>query len=238
MENISSADISTPPPQIDLSKPVIAIKAEEIAQNKERHRRQTIEDTTTRLDYLIKVENELKAILGRPPRRKELLDQMKLIGFDMSPMTLWRDRGRNLTRKSWLRDLLQESTFSAYQNHSAEILDYIEEKSIEFLNKKWTQSRRITKYIKSGQQITEHQTADLAGPKFNFLIVLTRVVELRKQLTSGENIDLSTAMLQEDFQKIQEHVTQLELKNKELENEVKQLLGEKGDAKAPDSDPA
>jgi len=64
MEKSSSAELSTPPPEIDLSKPVIAIKAEEIAQNKERNRKQSVEDVSIRLDYLVKVENELKAMLG------------------------------------------------------------------------------------------------------------------------------------------------------------------------------
>lgn len=204
MKNSSAAELSATP-QIDFTKSVIKITPGEIAKNKERHNQDTLENSVIRLDYLSKIDEQLKEKLGRPPTRKEMLDQMRLIGFDMSIATLWRDKGRNLNRKSWLRDLLQEGTFSAYQNDSSELLDYIKEKAIEFLNHKWTASKKVIKTSDEGDKTESTITTELATPKYNFLYILTRVVEVRKQLISGDNIDLSLAMLQEDFQKVKEH---------------------------------
>lgn len=221
----------------DLKEPLIKITADELKANKARGDRSSVADVMIRTTYLSKVEDALKLKLKRPASRQEVLNQMRLLGFDMSLASLWRDRGRIKTKESWLRDLLEEGTYSAYQSDTMELLDYIIEKSIEFLNQKWTASKEVLKLdnrapgprgkkpnvLKREQTIT----ADQATPKYNFLNIMLGAVKLRKEMLGGANISLATAALEEDFQKLKDQYFEITSKNKILESEVKALTEEK-----------
>lgn len=230
MSNSSRAQLSDP--AIDLSKPILSLSDSEkaaIKKAKGRGNKAPAEEVLIKMKYLDDVENALKAKLQRPPSRREIIDQMRLIGFDITISTLWRLRGQLKTKQAWLSDLLQEGTFSAYQSDTMDLLDYIIEQSIKYTNKKWTASKTVTKEDPDGTiTIIKTEAEDQATPKYNFLSILAQAVKLRKEMLTGTNLDLATAALEEEFDKAKDRITELESKNHTLNAELKSILGKHG----------
>lgn len=223
MKGISQTDLSAPK--------IIQISQSEIKKNHKRNNRQGAEDVTIAVEYLGRVIDGLKKEFnGRPPTRKEILSEMKRIGFEISIATLWRYRGKIKKIRSAVRDLLEEGTYSAYFDHNMELLDYIEEQSIYYLNLKWTNSKTVDRQVHGkddGIVDLAHVTDEIAQPKIGFLNVLTKIVDLRTRATNNENLDLSCSMLSEEFQNIKDKAEEYERKYKELEIELREALKKK-----------
>jgi len=219
MEDVSQTEI-----------PLLKLSKTQILKNKQSSKRKSAEDVMIAVEYLSKVIEKLQQnYSGRPPSRKEIMDQMKLIGFDISRTTLWRYRAKINKVKSAVRDLLEEGSYSAYFDHNMELLDYIEEQAIACYNKQWTNAKSIKKqtYTKDHgivdlQEI--QQTPETHSGKAAFLNILAKVVDLRTNATNNENLDLSCSMLSEEFQNVKEKAESLEQKNNELEKELKSIL--------------
>ncbi len=78
-------------------------------------------------------------------------------------------------------------------------------------------------------------TGEVPTGKAAFLNVLTKVVDLRRSSLNDENINLSSAMLSEDFQALKEKFEDTEIRNTELEKELKSILRKKkGNATSSD----
>jgi hypothetical protein len=204
---------------------IIEISRYEVKKNQKRNDRKSAEDVTIAVEYLGRVIDGLKKEFGgRPPTRKEILIEMKRIGFEISIATLWRYRGKIKKVRSAVRDLLEEGTYSAYFDHNMELLDYIEEQAIIQYQKKWTNSKTVTK-SNNDDIITEtHTSEEIAGPKHAFLNILTKVVELRNRATNDDNLDLSCAMLSEEFDNLKDKLSEAERKQQEAEKELKEIL--------------
>jgi len=217
--------------QLELSEPeIIDISKPEIKKNQKLNDRQSAEDVTIAVEYLGRVIDGLKKEFdGRPPTRKEILSEMKRIGFEISIATLWRYRGKIKKVRSAVRDLLEEGTYSAYFDHNMELLDYIEEQAIKQYQKKWTNSKTVKKQNTDGEKSGEiHTTDEIAGPKYSFLNILTRVVELRNRATNDDNLDLSCVMLSEEFDNLKDKLEESERKREETEKELKTALRKGG----------
>ena len=207
---------------------IIEIPRSEIKKNKKCNDRKSAEDITIAVEYLGRViEGLKKEFNGRPPSRQEILSEMKRIGFEISIATLWRYRGKINKIRSAVRDLLEEGTYSAYFDHNMEILDYIEEQAVLQYQKKWTNSKTVTKLNDEDVTTETYTTDEIAGPKHAFLNVLTKVVELRNRATNDDNLDLSCAMLSEEFDNLKDKLAEAERKQQETEKELKEIL--KGD---------
>jgi len=221
--------------------PVLDIKDAEIKKNIKRQGSQSAEDITIAVNYLADVIEELKKTNnGRPPSRIEILTEMKRIGFNISLSTLTRYKGKIKKIKSAVRDLLEEGAYSAYFDQNMALLDYIEEQAIEYLNKTWTNSKieKLVEFGEAKKALEENRapngsllksttTGGLAQPKIGFLNILNKVVELRTRATNDDNLDLSASMLSEEFQNVKDKADSLEIKNAELNKELKSLLRKK-----------
>ena len=221
MNNSSQTELSVPK--------IIEIPRSEIKKNKKLNDRKSAEDVTIAVEYLGRVIDGMKKQFnGRPPARKEILLEMKRIGFEISIATLWRYRGKIKKVRSAVRDLLEEGTYSAYFDHNMELLDYIEEQAIKQYQIKWTNSKTVTKSSNDVTTTEIHTTEETAGPKHAFLNILTKVVELRNRTTNDDNLDLSCAMLSEEFDNLKDKLDESERKQQETEKELKEVL-KKGD---------
>ena len=221
MKNSSQTELFVPK--------IIKTSLSEIKKNKKLNDRKSAEDVTIAVEYLGRIIDGLKKEFnGRPPTRKEILSEMKRIGFEISISTLWRYRGKIKKIRSAVRDLLEEGTYSAYFDHNMELLDYVEEQAILQYQKKWTNSKTVIK--SNNEEITTetHTTEEIAGPKHAFLNILTKVVELRNRATNDDNLNLSCAMLSEEFDDLKDQLVESERKQQETEKELKAVLKKGG----------
>lgn len=215
---------------------LIQITKEDIEKN--RKRSGSSDDILISVGYLEKVENALKKKLMRPPTRQEVIDEMAAIGLDITISTLWRYRAKIKKKQAWFRELITEGTYSAHLSDVSDLLDYIQEKAIEYLNTKWTNSKMVKKTGgKSNKQQSTEQTvtAEISTPKYQFLNILNKAAELKMRLLSGENLNLDAALLAEDYQNTKEKADDLERKFKEAEKEIKRLQQESEDGKQTSS---
>lgn len=219
MENSSQPELQTAPH-------VISVTKAQVLKNKKANDKGSAEDILIRIGYLEKVEEELFKKLGYPPTRQQILDEMKRIGFEMSLPTLWRDRAKIQKKQTFFRNLIAEGNFSAIMYHNAELLDYLEEQAVKYLNLKWTNSKSVKKSDLEGGdgKLEETKTEELATPKYNFMYILTRVVELRNKLFNEDTLNLDAAILSEDYQQTKAKNEALERTITELQKELKEAL--------------
>ena len=237
MNNSSSSDLLEP----QKLQPVLDLSKSQISKNRKKYEGNSTESITIAVGYLSNIIEELKnKNNGRPASRKAILDEMKRIGFDISTATLWRYRGKIEKIRSAVRDLLEEGTYSAYFEHNMELLDYIEEQAIEYLNTRWTNSK-TEKFVTTteakealeegrvpkGVLVKVINTGEIASAKHGFLNILTKVVDLRTRATNEDNLDLSCSMLSEEFQIVKDRAEEFERKFIESNKELKSLLRKK-----------
>jgi len=211
---------------------VIKITDKEIKKNIKTNDKQSAEDIIIAVHYLSKVIDGLRNELGRTPFRKEILYEMKRIGFEISEQVLIRYKGKIKKVRSAVRDLLEEGTYSAYFDHNMTLLDDIEEYAIQCYLKDWNDNKIVIKQVlsKSGKTINledKYITEDIAAPKAAFLKILVSVVSLRTKALGGDNVNLSAAMLSENFQSLKENYDELYRKHEITEKELRTVLKKK-----------
>lgn len=211
---------------------VIKISEKEIKKNIKTNNKQSAEDIIIAVHYLSQVINGLRAELGRTPLRKEILYEMKRIGFEMSAETLLRYSGKIKKVRTAVRDLLEEGTYSAYFEHNMTLLDDIEEYSMQCYLKNWTDTKIVNKQAlhRTGDIIDlvdKYTTKDIAAPKAAFLKILVSVAGLRMKALSGDNVNLSAAMLSGNFQTLKENYEELYRKHQITEKELRTVLKKK-----------
>lgn len=212
--------------EIDLTKPIIPIKEEEVRKN--RGNKGSADTIIVRLDYLQKIEQNLRSKLARPPSRKEIVEQMKLIGFETYNIsTMWEDKGKLKTKGKFLSNLLQEGTYSAFQDDTLNLIYFIEEEAVKLLRQPRIITKKITKKDESGETNTIESTETQEAPKTQLLSLLAEVARIRKEFLNGDNVKLSTALLAEEFDRIKDENFNLINRNNALEAELKALMQKK-----------
>ncbi len=211
---------------------VIKISDKEIKKNIKTNNKQSAEDIIIAVHYLSQVINGLRDELGRTPLRKEILHEMKRIGFEISEQVLIRYKGKMKRVRSAVRDLLEEGTYSAYFDHNMTLLDDIEEYALQCYLKSWTDTKIVNKQVFDKEQgaidlVDKYTTEELAAPKAAFLKILVSVVGLRTRALSGDNVNLSAAMLSENFQSLKENYDELYRKHEITEKELRAVLKKK-----------
>lgn len=205
---------------------LIQIRPDEIKENKKRNQRGSAEDILIRQKYLSEVEDALLKKLRYPPPRAEIIAEMAKLGFTMSGSTLYRDQTSNAHKNNFVKELMTEGNYSRFQDHSMQLVTFVEEEAILNYQKTWTMGKTIQRKTAKGTFTETVVTEELATPKAQFLTILANVVKLRTDLTNGKNIKLASALAAREHRKLKEQLADLQRRNVELEQELKELMKE------------
>jgi len=141
----------------------------------------SIEDTKHRRQSLAKIVVDFKRH-GKQITRYTLQPALKKAGFGVSYSTVYRDLTLLNRENTYVRDLA-ESNYSAYQEEIANSLDWVEQQArAEFLKNK----------------------------TYLYLGIIMKVQDLKIKHTSGENINVSVALLGKKFDQIQSELQKYE----------------------------
>lgn len=162
-------------------------------------------DITVRREAVLRIVNELKK-KGITINRYTVHQSVVNAGFDVDESTVYRDLVAINRENTWIRDLA-ESNYSQYQESIHETLNWIEVEAKKQYKKKWTMSKRVSKQVHAKDEgiidlIEQTVTAELAAPKAAFLKIIAEVQDLKIKHTNGENINISAALITQEFQDI------------------------------------
>ena len=131
-----------------------------------------IEDVTIRRREVMKIMTHLRKN-GQRVNRYTVKEQLDKSGFEMSASTIYRDMTAVNRENTWVRDLA-ESNYSAYQ----EEIDN---------NLEWMAHQAVKKFKETGDHV--------------WLNILLKTQESKMKHTTGENINISVALLGEKCRK-------------------------------------
>lgn len=203
---------------------LIQIKPDEIKENKKRNQRGSAEDILIRQKYLSEVEDALLKKLRYPPPRAEIIAEMAKLGFAMSGSTLYRDQTSNAHKNNFVKELMTEGNYSRFQDHSMQLVTFVEEEAILNYQKTWTMGKTIRRTTSKRSFTETTTTEELAQPKAEFLKILLNVVKIRNELTNGKNIKLASALAAREHIRLKEQLADLQRRNTELEQELKEAM--------------
>lgn len=148
---------------------------------------------------------------GIPISRDYLITELEKRDFKSNRNILYDDRtALNREGNTFIADLT-EANYSQYMQDIFEKLIWIEDESMIQYNKKWTNSKLVTKNNgEKGEQTEKHITGELAQPKAAFLGILRETQKLKYEFLSGNNVHLSAALIAQKFQVMQQHIYELE----------------------------
>lgn len=212
--------------------PILEVDKKTISVNQKRNKRLNADDIAIRRQYTRNIIEEFSSKHGRPPREKEIIEQLQLIGFSASHHIIYNDRKAISASSTYLEDLFSIDNYSQYQEDNRKWIDFTIEKASELLEKKWTGSKRISKTTPNGPLTEDIITAELAGPYAQFLKIIQDGIKLREEHADGKNRKLATVKLGKKLRRTEEELFQITEKNKNLEKELKEQMK---DAKLPDS---
>ena len=143
---------------------------------------------------------------GIVPTYHQLVACMRQSGWlDYNKSTVWHDKRRLNQGSNFVRDLAARS-YSSYIEQCYETLDDVETKAYDMFDTNYkVKTRRVKKWTQDGEprETVEESVADVPYQvKIEALKVIQKSVDLKTRIVSGENIQLSAAMLAEKFRKL------------------------------------
>jgi len=175
-------------------------------------------------EQIIKRQEKLREILDSyrkqniKPTNEQLLTDLRNgeSGYDISIRTLTEDKVELARGNTFVSDVAKK-TYSQIINDCYDALEFIEQKAREILDKKWTQSKQITKKSRGGNEITEHLTAELADPRLRALSIIADAVMKKAELVSGKTLDVSAALW---IRQTKQHEDEIKNLKKQLEESL------------------
>jgi len=170
---------------------------------------------------LQKIIDEFKK-KGVPITRQGLIDELQKKGYTSNRNILYDDRTALNKDNTFISDLT-ESNYSQMMQDIYEKLSWVEEQAMTQYNKKWTNSKLVTKNTAQGTFEETHTTDEIAQPKAAFLSIIKDTQKLKYEFLTGNNIHLSAVLLMQKFQQLNQKIFELERSKKSLLNPPKKL---------------
>lgn len=151
-----------------------------------------------------------------------LIDDLKKRGYKSNRNILYDDRTALNKGNIFIADLT-ESNYSQMMDDIFEKLSWIEEEAMKQYNRKWTNSKTVTKNTDKGKITETHTTKEIAQPKAAFLSIFKDSQKIKYEFLTGNNIHVSAALLRQKFQQMQQKI--FELERQENTNTTKSTKG-------------
>ena len=177
-------------------------------------------------------EGTKQVILQRHTILNEIFQQYRIKGLPLTTIqaiSIMKERGfRDYTTQMYFRDkrdLNSQSTFivdlaktdySAYMEEIDLLMQFVQVEALNIYNNTWNNDKTITKQVNTKDEgivnLTDtHETADIATPKLKALEIMLDVAKLRKELISGDNLNLSAALLGQKYREMRDKINSLKL---------------------------
>ena len=151
---------------------------------------------------------------GTRLKKTQIIEKMKEKGYkDYNRMTLYRDNNAFNKHSTFIKDLIT-TNYSAYVEQVFNYLSLIEEDAEDILKKQWTQNKTVitrenAEKGESTYTVTKHTTEEIASPKLEALKILLKSQEIKHKIITGDNLQLSAAMLAQKFQEMDAEIKRL-----------------------------
>lgn len=166
------------------------------------------QDITLRRLEVEKIISQLKKE-NKLVTRYTVHEQLTKKGYKVNPSTVYRDITAINRDNTWVRDL-SESNYSSYMEEIYTSLIWAEQESVKQYNKTWTASKTVTKDTPDGQVTERTETEELAAPKNAFLSTYVKTQELKHKMLTGDNINISAALLGKKLNQLKKQTESLE----------------------------
>ena len=150
---------------------------------------------------------------GVPLSINDAIKLMKARGFhDYNSRLYFRDKVIVNKTSSYVVDLCR-SNYSAYLENIDFQLSFIEAEALNLYNKTWNQNKTIEKSVVIEGNITPvvevHTTSDIAAPKLKALEIMRDIQKLKLEMTNGDNLSLSAALLGQRYHEMEDEIIAL-----------------------------
>jgi len=156
------------------------------------------------------------------PSDRQLLDDLKKTGYRISRATLYRDKTEIFRGDRFVEDIAG-SAYSHLIHKCFDNLEFVDRKAREVLNKKWTNSKVVTKQTENGEIIEKTVTEEISGPHIQALrMILDTSVSVTK-LLSGDSLLVSASMWARHVDKLEQEIEKLKNENQDLKDHMEKL---------------
>lgn len=160
------------------------------------------------------------------PSDRQLLDDLKKTGYRISRATLYRDKTEVFRGDRFVEDIAS-CAYSHIVHKCFDNLEFVDRKAREVLNKKWTNSKVVTKQTENGEIIEKTVAEEISSPHIQALrMILDTSVSVIK-LISGESLLVSATMWANHTDKLEQQIKDLQIENQDLERIHKAILQDK-----------
>lgn len=203
---------------------ILKLDKKSVQANQKRNKRLNSEDIALRRQYVSEIISHFQDDKGRPPREREIIEELEKTGFRGTHKIVYGDRKAIAQSNAYVEDLFSIDNYSQFQEENRKWIDFVINKALDLADMKWTQNKTITKETKDGEFIEEVETEEIAGPKAQFLRIILEGIRMREEHADGKNKKLGIVKLGKRLRKSEEQIFQLEEKNRELEKELKEEM--------------
>ena len=151
---------------------------------------------------------------GVPLSINDAIKLMQERGFkDYNPRLYFRDKLSVNKTSSYVIDLCR-SNYSAYLENIDFQLSFIEAEALNLYNKTWNNDKIVIKQVNTKDEgivnLTDtHETADIATPKLKALEIMRDIQKLKLEMTNGDNLSLSAALLGQRYHEMEDEIIAL-----------------------------
>ena len=131
---------------------------------------------------------------NQPVNRYTVNELLEKKGYKVNLATVYRDITAVNRENTWVRDL-SESNYSAYMEDIFGSLVWAQEEAKTQYHKTWTANKIVKKETNEGDTTETTTTQELGAPKNAFLSTFVKTQELKHKLLTGDNINISAALL-------------------------------------------
>jgi len=170
------------------------MKDDESKKIKKSRKRAKVEEVINRRIELAKIIEEFQKE-GKLITRHSLIAELKKKGFTSDRYILYNDRTELNKGDTFIRDLT-ESNFSQMMRDIYNTLSWVETQALEQYEREWTNNKKVKK---AGKVVEEHTTGEIAQPKAAFLGIIKDIQKIKYEFLTGNNIQLSAALLSQKF---------------------------------------
>lgn len=166
------------------------------------------EDITTRRHEVEKIISHLKKN-NKKVNRYTVHEILVTKGYNTHISTVYRDITAVNRENTWVRDL-SESNYSTYMEDIYNSLEWAETQAVEQYNKTWTANKIVKKQTNEGDTTETTTTQELGAPKNAFLSTFIKANELKHKMLTGDNINISAALLGKKLNELKKQVEPLQ----------------------------